>query len=126
MNNTLNNKYSNFPAVMDDGRYCASWTAAPKMNADLDRGFSSNWQYRQYLTDNANYIINKNKQEACEECCGTTDVLSRISNMFEFKKTNEVSDLKKEYLSRAQLQSRLVTPVLTQEELLRRGFLNWN
>ena len=37
-----------------------------------------------------------------------------------------LSDLKEEYLSRTMLQSRLVTPVFTQEQLLLNGIPNYN
>jgi len=36
------------------------------------------------------------------------------------------SDLKSQYLSKYQLERRLYTPVLTQEQLLRDGYKNYN
>jgi hypothetical protein len=58
-----NNQYDNFPPLMSDGRaLVASWQPESVINNQIihENGIQSNWQYRKYLTHNANKIMKIN------------------------------------------------------------------
>ncbi len=127
-----NNMYYNFPPIMHDGRNYASWQPGAEINNNLreKQGIISNSQYRKYLIANADKIIRGNQVESFN---GTGLNMSNYKNdnntngPFIFNsavdnrkpKGYETSDLKNIYLSRHQLQSRMVTPVLTQAQLFK-------
>ena len=92
---------------------------------------------RKYLTKNANSILDHNFKEACNDVGyfkRPIDITSIHSN--KFKQTNEPhlysslddetkpfgytsSDLKSIYLTREELQSRKISPTITQDNLLK-------
>lgn len=144
MNNTpcksgSNNVYYDFPPIMNDGRNFSSWLPGEKLNDDIRKqnNIVSNNDYRKYLTNNADSVIKYNQLQACDECCSSINLINTNSNTNSpflytscYQNNNpkqyETSDLKEEYLSRTMLQSRLVTPVFTQEQLLLNGIPNYN
>jgi hypothetical protein len=125
---------------MSDGRNYATWQPGSKVSDDIKKevGIKSNWQYRKYMVENADAIMKYNQLQACDECCGCTAQYGseeKTANQpFLFKSCNDLrqpfgyesSDLKKIYLDKYNLQNRMVTPVLTQEQLLRSGYKNYN
>jgi len=131
-----NNKYENFPPIMNDGRssVIASWQPGAIVNDRImkENQIESNWQYRKYLADHANEIRDQNFFAACSDAgyydkgfqgpaCGasyTPPVL--YSNISEQPKHRGAvqSDIKDIYLSREQLQARTVVPSMTQAELV--------
>jgi hypothetical protein len=135
-----NNKYSNFPPLMSDGRaIVASWQPESIINAELieTNNIKSNWEYRQYLQKNAKQIIEYNFREAATDVGyykRPIDVPSIKSNLvtgphktpylYDSNLDNTKpfgytsSDLKEMYLSREQLESRKISPVITQDKLL--------
>jgi hypothetical protein len=138
---TTNNKYPGFPSLMNDGRSIVpGWQHDAAANAELIRknGITSNWQYRQYLQHNALDVMKSNLTEASNDAGyykRPVDVMSIQSNRVEpasstpalyasVLDTTQVmgstaSDLKKAYLTREQLDSRKVSPVITQDMFLR-------
>jgi len=140
-----NNIHFNFPPIMADGRNFASWQPGAVVNEKIrqESGIKSNWQYRKYLMENADQIIKYNQLGACDESSGGvvnyggeekligTPILynsqaqagqaqagqAQVGQAFGY----ENSDLKNSYLSRQQLQERMVTPVITQEQLIFQG-----
>jgi hypothetical protein len=139
-----NNIHFNYPPIMADGRNYADWQPGAVVNERIKEqaGITSNAQYRQYLTHNAAQIMQANQLEACNQCgnCGYNtgnpgNPLQPQRNMpYVFTSTldnsqpfgYENSDLKNYYLSRQQLQARMIAPVITQHDLLTRGFPNAN
>ena len=141
-----NNIHFDFPPIMKDGRNYANWQPGGALNEEIrkDNKIHSNWAYRSYLTKNADTIIRGNQAAACDDCCscpakygnnvqdnnvkvgtGTPYLYkSCLDNSQPFGYEN--SDLKNLYLSDVQLQSRMVTPVLTQEHILRQGYARAN
>jgi hypothetical protein len=136
-----NNKYPGFPPLMSDGRaVLGSWQPESTINADLiqTNGIKSNWEYRQYLQKNAHKIIEYNFHESCNDVGyfkRPIDIPSIQSNLTQgihntphhysssldnTKKPfgHVSSDLKDVYLSREQLESRKISPVITQDKLL--------
>ena len=120
-----NNIHFDFPPIMGDGRNFANWQPEAVINKQIqqEQGIKSNWSYRRYLTNNASTIMKFNAQEAIETSgvnpfCQSGNTPS--SNVpYVFKSTYDTSspgygyptsDLKTPYLSREQLQSRMITP----------------
>jgi hypothetical protein len=127
-----NNQYDNFPPLMSDGRaLVASWQPEAVANKQLinENGITSNWQYRRYLTHNANSIMKTNFRESANDV-GYIKLddkpESSTGGPFSFKSFLDdskplgykTSDLKNLYLSREQLNARKVSPAITQEQLL--------
>lgn len=136
-----NNIHLDFPAIMNDGRNYADWQPGAVINERLrkEANIKSNWDYRKYLCNNADTIIKYNQLSACGDCCANTAQYgtghpvtnntpylykSCLDNTFKFGYEN--SDLKNIYVSDVNLQSRMVTPVFTQPQLLAQGFKRAN
>ncbi len=137
-----NNIHYDLPPIMSDGRNYASWQPGAVLNKKIKNqaGIKSNWQYRKYLTDNADNIIRYNQNIACGESqscpmntlnvnnsnTNTTPYLYSSCNNKEQPYGYNNTDLKNIYIKKNDLQSRLVTPVLTQEHLLQNRYQNYN
>lgn len=135
-----NNIHFESPPIMNDGRNYASWQPGAVINNEIKKktGIKSNWQYRKYLIDNADGIIKYNQTEACNEtgsCPGNyanngkgpnTPYLYSSCTSKEQPYGYNNSDLKNLYLSEYQLQCRLVTPVLSQDQLIQQKYPNFN
>ena len=143
----LNNMYSDFPPIMHDGRNYADWQPGSVINDNIrkDAKISNNWDYRQYLTKNADTIIKLNQLNAYGDIKqptpsnetnaeGKTSYRSQSQpqNWYTFGTQDtaqpnfEQSDLKNIYLSDTLLQSRMTTPVITQYELIKHGYSRSN
>jgi hypothetical protein len=118
---------------MTDGRNYAKWQPGAVINEQIrqENNIKTNWQYRQYLTTNADAIIKSNQLDACDECCYCPAV---PNTPFLYKSCMEKSqpygyensDLKNVYLTSYQLQARMVAPAITQEQLLQQQYPNPN
>lgn len=74
MSKVMDNVELDFPARMNDGRQFTDYRPNCYLNNDLGQNMGS-WQYRTYLTRNANEIHDKMIQEiekttACTSCTG--------------------------------------------------------
>ena len=132
-----NNIHSNFPPIMHDGRNYANWQPGAVINENIKKeaNITSNWQYRQFLCNNADTIIAFNKLSAAGDCCANKAEYGSgqqpISNNSPYlykscldetaKYGYENSDLKNLYLTDYTLQARMVTPVFSQPQLLTQG-----
>lgn len=140
-NSASNNIHFDFPPIMSDGRNYTSWQPGSKLSDDIRTsvGIKSNWQYRKYMQANADSIIKHNQLESCDECCSCPAIYggeneSQNHSPFLYKSCIEQSqpygfensDLKTAYLSTYQLQCRMFTPVMTQEQLINAGFQKHN
>jgi hypothetical protein len=134
-----NNKYPEFPPLMSDGRaVTSSWQPESTINASIKQanGIQSNWEYRQYLTQNAKEIMKYNFLESSTDVGYfkrpidlpniQSDVVSGLNGIpYKFNSVADraqpfsysSSDLKDMYLSREILASRQVAPVITQDQL---------
>lgn len=132
-----NNIHFDFPPIMADGRNYADWQPGAVMNERIkaQAGITSNSQYRQYLTHNAVQIMQANQLEACNQCgnCmyNTSNPLQPQRNVpYVFASTldnsqpfgYENSDLKNYYLSRQQLQARMIAPEIVPHELVLQSY----
>jgi len=130
-----NTVYPGFPPLMSDGRaiVASDQPEAVLNNALLkEAGIQSNWEYRQYLTNQAKDIMRYNYRESANDVGyfkryqdtpdGYSVPYSYPSFISNDKPAGYVSsDLKSTYLSREQLQAQKVAPVITQDELLSFG-----
>ena len=120
-----NNIYFNFPPIMMDGRNFAQWQPDAVVNERIQQqeGIQSNWQYRRYMQQNGQQIMNYNSMEACyalgldphikSDRTPSDNVPYKFRNVFDTSKPGfgyNDSSLKNPYLSREQLNSRLVAP----------------
>jgi hypothetical protein len=132
-----NNIHFNFPPIMMDGRNYATWQPGSVVNEKIreNNHISSNWDYRTFLQKNAVSIMKSNCLAACNNCGTSLEQYSGPQNPVEQSNTPyvfasaidnsqpfgyETSDLKNVYLSRHELQSRMMVPSLTQYQYLSR------
>ena len=68
---TSNNKYPNCPPRMDDGRHFTDYQPNCHLNNLMRSNNATNnsFQYRMFLTQNANKIMDINRKQACEKNC---------------------------------------------------------
>ena len=139
-NGASNNIHFDSPPLMNDGRNYASWQPGAIINENIrkQQNIESNWDYRKYLIENANTIMETNKLNACNECgaCpGVYNTNNATSNEpFLFKSSFDeskpygytTSDLKSDYLSRSELQQRTIAPILSQSQYLKQGYPKHN
>ena len=119
---------------MNDGRNFSGWQPGNAVNESIRRSenIKTNWDYRRYLTINADQVMNINRIDAVNMSGhGSFDVNGyeqdnhrNVPFMYStVMDTREPfgyiqSDLKDTYLSREALQSRMVAPEITQEQVL--------
>lgn len=129
-----NNIHFNSPPLMNDGRNYASWQPDAVINQRIQKQekLRSNWEYRQYLQNNGIKIMNYNNVEACYDLGLDPHVQTGktpSSNVpYTFKSSFDTStpgfgycnsDLKNPYLSREQLNSRMVSPSINPANFLK-------
>jgi len=111
-----NNAYSNLPPMMSDGRIFTNLVPDEVVNDAIKReaGIQSNWDYRRYLQNNASHIIRQNSQAAIAATGLIEDPSTHTPIDFfgKPKLTYPPSDLKSNYLSREQLNSRMIAPTV--------------
>ena len=135
-----NNKYPTIPPLMNDGRSLIATNQSNSVeNAKLlqDNNIKSNWQYRQYLTKNAQHVMDSNYRASTDNGFINvpldipqigSNLATYVQNVpYKFKsiidkqdENDNQTDLKTAYLTREQLQARKISPVITQEELLKK------
>jgi hypothetical protein len=139
--NGSNNIHFDFPPIMEDGRNFAQWQPGAIINEKIriNSGIKTNNDYRQYLINNADQIILSNQREACQSCCsctpkygGNRNDVGNNSTPYLYKSCGdsnqpfgyENTDLKQYYLSSFDLNSRMVAPLITQDDILKYGMKN--
>ena len=120
-----NNIHFDFPPIMKDGRIYSSWQPEAVVNQRIQKeeNIKTNWDYRQFLTNNALQAMKFNSMQACYDLglpCHTQTNKTPSSNVpYEFKSTFDNSepgfgynnsDLKRLYLTSEQLNARLIAP----------------
>ena len=128
------NVYFDFPPIMTDGRNFSGWQPGNAVNESIRRAenIKTNWDYRRYLTTNAEQIMSINRVDAVNmgghgqvevndyEQENQRNVPFMYSSVMDKREPfgYAPSDLKDTYLSREALQSRMVAPEITQEQIL--------
>jgi hypothetical protein len=126
--NSSNNIHFNFPPIMNDGRNYSTWQPDAVINQRIQEkeGITNNWNYRQYLQQNGLQIMNYNNVESCYELgldphvqtgkTPSSNVPYTFRSVFD---TSEPgfgycnSNLKNPYLTREQLNARIIAPSIT-------------
>jgi len=123
--NSSNNINFNTPALMSDGRNFSQWQPEAVVNERIQQqeGIKTNWGYREYLQKNAVQIMNYNGMEATytlglephvkTDTTPSDNVPHKFKNVFDTSKPGfgyNNSDLKNPYLTREQLNARLISP----------------
>ena len=125
-----NNAHFNFPPIMTDGRNYATWQPEAVINERIQRqeNIHTNWHYRLYLQQHGMKIMNYNTMESCYELglpyhvqsdktpSDNVPVPHRYRNVYDTSKPGFGycnSDLKNPYLSREQLNARMVAPSIS-------------
>ncbi len=145
-----NNIHFDSPPIMNDGRNFSKWQPAAVMNNEIraSENIKTNWNYRNYLVNNAEKIIGYNQKEACDQCSSCppqysdpnltplqVDKLNNSKNspfLYSSSSDNsapfgyESSNLKNIYLKDHELQARMIAPVLTQDQYLAQNYKNAN
>tara|TARA_B100000795_G_scaffold268596_3_gene255902 strand:+ start:24351 stop:24776 length:426 start_codon:yes stop_codon:yes gene_type:complete len=126
-----NNIHHSNPPLMSDRRLFTNVNPACELNDKIKRnaGIKNNYEYRQYLINNGKTLIENNTIKSCDENseCVKQSREKGLTNKYLFKSIGDPhipygynsSDLKKLYISRANLQSKIVTPIVTQADLLK-------
>jgi hypothetical protein len=128
------NVYFDFPPLMNDGRNFSGWQPGNAVNESIRRSenIKSNWDYRRYLTTNADQIMTLNRIDAVNmsghgsfevsayEQENQRNVPFMYASVMDSREPFGYvqSDLKDTYLSRESLQARMVAPEITQEQIL--------
>lgn len=119
-----NNLYLHHPPIMHDGRNYATYRPDEVLNQEIlvDNKIMSNNDYRDFLKNNATKFIEANQLESCNQvnCIRNFNKPSNNNKPYIFASpfdTNQPfgyqnSNLKQLYLTREQLQSRMIAPVL--------------
>jgi len=121
-----NNVYAGFPPLMSDGRVVlAAHQPDAVVNQQLivDHGIQSNWEYRRFLQENAQMVMETNMREASNDCGYYNRWIDYKMQLKEPIMYNslldnrqpefyENSDLKQIYLSREQLDAMKMAPTL--------------
>lgn len=129
---STNNLYAGFPPMMADGRsLVASYQPEAVLNTTLiqQNQIQTNWQYRKYLTDNAQQIMQQNFREACNDMGyyerfapserGNAGPITQSGPSVQRRK--DVSDLQQVYLTRDELNDRQRVILQSQETLFRQA-----
>lgn len=126
-----NNIDFNLPPIMADGRNYASWQPSAVVNKNIQKteGINTNWNYRQFLQTNALQIMNYNNKEACNylglNChiesneTPSDNIPFKFQSVFDSRKPGFGycnSNLKNPYLSREQLNARMVSPSIKPDQ----------
>ena len=126
----MDNYFPNRPPLMSDGRNFSSWQPESAINKRIqeNEGIKTNWHYRQYLQQNGTQIMRFNSLQS-EHDSGldvnlmVQNKLNKIQNPYLYKSVFDnsrpypMSDLKAPYLSREQLNARMVAPMINLKQL---------
>jgi len=145
---SANNVYPGFPPLMADGRsLIACWQPEAVENNQLvkNSGIKTNWEYRKYLTKNADSIMHRNFQEAANDMGYYTrgEYVPQSSNftpmfspynlntsspaMYNSATQAEIpfagialaeSDIKKDYMARTHTM-KMESPILSERDFMR-------
>jgi hypothetical protein len=124
-----NNIYSDFPAMMSDGRVYTEHDTSCGINNAIIKSMrlNNNYDYRQYLINNGLDIMSQN-MESSQMCSNVKFFTNNVNHdKYLFKSTSdknqplgyETSDLKNLYLTRKELESKQKAEFVTQEDLLK-------
>tara|TARA_Y100000589_G_C27134983_1_gene622158 strand:+ start:223 stop:786 length:564 start_codon:yes stop_codon:yes gene_type:complete len=92
---TSNNKHFGCPPRMDDGRHFTDYRGNCYVNNLVrnNNNIYNSFQYRQYLTHNANKLMDLNRANSCEKnCCGPCQQPYEVGTMLPEKNKSVCGD----------------------------------
>ena len=125
-----NNINFNYPPIMADGRNYSTWQPEAVINKRIQKtnDIKTNWGYRQFLQRNGLSVMNYNTLESCYDLgldphVSTNDTPSsnvphKFSSIYDTNKPGfgySNSDLKNPYLTREQLNARMIAPSINMK-----------
>lgn len=125
-----NNINFNYPPIMADGRNYSTWQPEAVINKRIQKtnDIKTNWGYRQFLQKNGLSVMNYNTLESCYDLgldphVSTNDTPSsnvphKFSSIYDTNKPGfgySNSDLKNPYLTREQLNARMIAPSINMK-----------
>lgn len=125
-----NNINFNYPPIMADGRNYSTWQPEAVINKRIQKSndIKTNWGYRQFLQRNGLSVMNYNTLESCYDLgldphVSTNDTPSsnvphKFSSIYDTNKPGfgySNSDLKNPYLTREQLNARMIAPSINMK-----------
>jgi len=127
-----NNIHFDYPALMSDGRHSTDYRSACKVNNIFlyKNNIHTNYDYRQFLIKHSEAVKKSNRHRVFQNCGvyknGYPYILGEGTpkHIYQSKHDQhqpygyEGSDLKNLYLTREDLQSRMVAPLLSQQGYL--------
>jgi len=123
-----NNIHSDLPPLMNDGRNFTSWNSSYTKINDTNK-LKSNWDYRQYLTNNPDIIVRRDNSITkylqddgmrLISDSGSAPAFTENRSVNSTKPdVHDVSDLKLQYINKYNLMKSNETPTLTQEQLFK-------
>lgn len=120
--NGSHNIYKNYMPLMDDGRQFTSYfNTNVLIKNNLNNPQISNNDYRRYLMNNADALMQQNQKNACDECgyCPYDQRLPCKPYIFSSCSDKKVpfgyesSDLKNSYLQKTEINSRKIAPIVS-------------
>lgn len=129
-----NNIHFDSPPIMNDGRIYSSWQPEAIINDKIQKNekITTNWEYRKYIQQNGLQIMKHNSFSACNDIgINSHEILNTTSSKntphlynspFDERTPSygyTTSDLKNPYLSRQQLNAKLIAPSININEYLK-------
>jgi hypothetical protein len=126
----FNNKYSDFAPLMSDSRMFTAYDPHYENNDKYmeKNNIETNYDYRQYLIQNADKIIKENQQTMCDQvgvCRFSSEpyVQRNPEGKYLYKGHSdknqpygyESSDMKDTYVQKSARQSRMAAPIMSQQ-----------
>jgi hypothetical protein len=123
-----NNIHFNYPPIVSDGRLFTTYQPESVINKRIQKqeNIHTNWSYRQYMQHNGLEIMKYNSLESCYELgldpstktnnTSSPNVPLLYHTSFDTNKPGygySNSDLKNPYLSREQLNARMISPSIS-------------
>ena len=123
-----NNIHFDYPPIVSDGRLFTTYQPESVINQRIQKqeNIHTNWSYRQYMQHNGLEIMKYNSLESCYELgldpstktnnTSSPNVPLLYSTSFDTNKPGygySNSDLKNPYLSREQLNARMISPSIS-------------
>jgi len=123
-----NNIHFDYPPIVSDGRLFTTYQPESVINQRIQKqeNIHTNWSYRKYMQQNGLEIMKYNSLESCYELglnpnmktnnTSSPNVPFLYSTSFDTNKPGygySNSDLKSPYLSREQLNARMISPSIS-------------
>ena len=143
LDNCMSVYNNNNEMIIGNDTNSVEWSPGVELNLEIKnkKNITKNWQYRKFITANADTIIKKNQMQACQQCCVCPSRYVSLDVPLGQKETTpnttpylydgclsryqppgyEESLQKKTYLIKKDLQGRMSIPSITNHKLIQMG-----